>query len=195
MKKCIRGTVVAVAAIIAAVAPTGKAMGGACSNSCVTMAIPAAAGVFTRLDGTADAVMWPPSRELRTIRISALNMRGASCDVTIDDVRQDEAPGLAGSGAVIDDAVHCDNQGHESTVRLRSDRAESGDGRGYRISFRLEDPNCGGQARLDEVLVAVPREQATTTSLEPLVDEGTMTASYSGSALQCSPPQRDARLR
>lgn len=193
MKKCISGALAAAAVVLTGAA--SDARGTACSNSCVTMAIPAADGVHTRLDGTADAVLWPPTRELRTIRISALNEFGAGCDVTIDDVRQDEAPTLAGSGATIDDAVLCDNQGLESSVRLRSARAENGDGRGYRISFRLEDPNCGGQARLDEVLVAVPREQAATTSLEPLVDEGTVTASYSGSALQCSPPQRDARLR
>lgn len=195
MKKCVRGTFVAAAVIITAVATAGNAMGGACFNSCVMMAIPATAGVYTRLDGMADAVLWPPSRELRTIRISARNMRGAVCDITIEDVRQDEAPALAGSGATIDDAVNCDNQGHESSVRLRSDRAENGDGRGYRINFRLEDPNCGGQVRLDEVLVAVPREKATVRSLDPMLDESTLTASYSGTALQCSPPQRDARLR
>jgi hypothetical protein len=192
MKKCISGALAAAAVMLTGAG--SDASGAACSNSCVTMAIPAADGVHTRLDGTADAVLWPPTRELRTIRISALNERGAGCDVTIDDVRQDEAPVLAGSGATIDDAVLCDNQGLESSVRLRSARAENGDGRGYRISYRMEDPACGGQARIDEVLVAVPREQ-TTTSLESMVDENTLTASYSGTALQCSPPQRDARLR
>lgn len=195
MKKSGRRTLAAAVVVVVAAATHGNAGSGSCSNSCVTMAIPAAAGVHTRLDGTADAVLWPPGHELRVIRISALNENGTRCDVTIDDVRQDEAPALAGSGVTIDDAVHCDNQGLESTVRLRSARAENGDGRGYRISFRLEDPACGGQARLDEVLVAVPREQAPATSLEAMVDGSTLIASYSGTALQCSPPQRDARLR
>jgi hypothetical protein len=166
-----------------------------CSNTCVTMAIPSSPdGVYTKLDGTADAALWPPTHELRTIRISALNNRAAECDVTINDVRQDEAPGVAGSGAKIDDAVNCNNEGHQSSVQLRSDRADSGDGRGYQISFHLDDPDCSKQVRTDEVLVVVPRDQSVARSLWPALDESTLTASYSGSALQCTPPQRDARL-
>ncbi|MFN2377135.1 MAG: hypothetical protein ABR538_11400 [Candidatus Binatia bacterium] len=187
----------ALAALV--LAPVGRAAladSDSCSNSCVTMAIPSSAdGVRTRLDGTADAELWPPSHELRTIRISALNNRAVACDVTIDDVRQDEAPGVAGSGATIDDAVGCDNDGHESTVQLRSDRADDGNGRAYQISFRMQDPDCGRTAKADEVLVVVPKDQSVVTDLRPDVDEDMLTASYSGLSLQCAPPQRDARLR
>jgi len=188
-------TVLAIA-IVAGSAAVAAAETASCSNSCVTMAIPASAdGVYTKLDGTADAALWPPTHELRTIRISALNKRGADCDVTIEDVRQDEAPGMAGSGAKIDDAVNCDNEGHESSVQLRSDREDNGDGRGYQIRFHMDDPDCGKQAKADEVTVVVPRDQSVARSLKPAVeDESTLTASYSGSQLQCSPPQRDARL-
>lgn len=183
--------------VVAVVGSVAIAAAASCSNTCVTMAIPSSPdGVYTKLDGTADAALWPPTHELRTIRISALNNRGANCDVTIEDVRQDEAPGVAGSGAKIDDAVNCDNEGHESSVQLRSDREDNGDGRGYQIRFHLNDPDCGKQAKADEVLVVVPRDQSVARSLKPAVeDDSTLTASYSGSQLQCSPSQRDARLQ
>jgi len=180
---------------IAVFGTTAFAAGETCSNSCVTMAIPRSDdGVVTRLDGTADAALWPPSHELRKIRIAALNDRGQSCNVTIDDVRQDEAPGTAGSGAPIDDARNCDNQGDESTVELRSDREDDGNGRSYQISFHLDDPDCSRSARADEVVIVVPRDQSTTTSLKSEVDESSLTASYAASRLHCAPPQRDARL-
>ncbi|MFN2428165.1 MAG: hypothetical protein ABR587_17155 [Candidatus Binatia bacterium] len=180
-------------AILGLAGTASVAIADTCSNTCVTMAIPRSSdGVQTRLDGSADAVLWPPSRELRKIVISALNNRGASCDVTIDDVRQDEAPGVAGSGATLEDAVNCDNAGVESSVELRSDRDDDGNGRAYEISFRLKDPDCRRHARADEVVVVVPRDESVT-SLKPDVD-GALTASYAGSALECAPPQRDARL-
>jgi hypothetical protein len=59
MKKRISGALAAAAVMLAAAA--SHAGGESCSNSCVTMAIPAADGVYTRLDGTADAVLWPPT--------------------------------------------------------------------------------------------------------------------------------------
>lgn len=183
---------------VAAVAgPVTPAQSESCSNSCVTMAIPRSPGVHTRLDGTADAVLWPPSHELRPIRISALNDRDVACDVTIEDVRQDEAPVVTGGGVPIDDAVNCSNEGDASTVELRSDRAESGNGRLYAVSFRLDDPDCSGAAKDDEVLVAVPLDE-NTTSLKPDADAGRLTSSYSGAALACVPqpePDRYATYR
>lgn len=187
---------IAATALAAAVlGTTTPANSGTCPNTCVTMAIPRSGdGVHTKLDGSADAVLWPPTHELRKIHVAALNDHGARCNVTIDDVRQDEAPGTAGSGTLIDDAVHCDNQGEESTVELRSDRKDDGDGRAYLIRFHLDDPDCSKSARTDEVVVVVPRDQSTATSLKSEVNESTLTASYAGSALQCAPLQRDARL-
>lgn len=184
---------VAIALAFASIALATIASGETCSNSCVTMAIPRSSeGVHTKLDGTADAVLWPPGKDLRKIRISALNDRSAPCDVTIHDVRQDEAPGVAGSGATIDDAVNCINEGQESSVELRSDRDADGNGRAYHIRFKLNDPDCTVSAKADEVLVVVPHDE-TVTSLKTYADDGALTASYSGPALNCSPP-RDDRL-
>ena len=164
-----------------------------CTNTCVTMAIPSAEGLHTKLDGTADGLLWPPTQELRRIQISALNNRGADCNVTIGDVRQDEATKTAATGTPIDDAVNCLNRGDQSSVELRSDRASNGDGRAYHISFRLDDPDCRDTARADEVLVVVPHDKhqglASLKSWD--ADEGTLTASYSGPALQCAPASDD----
>ena len=72
---------VAVAVTIAGIGTATLAHSQTCKNSCVTMAIPKTDdGVYTKLDGSADAVMWPPTQELRTIRISALNERSEPCD-------------------------------------------------------------------------------------------------------------------
>jgi hypothetical protein len=187
---------IAAAALVVAVADSAAFAGGkACTNSCVTMAVPRSDGVHTRLDGTADAALWPPTHELRQIRVAALNDGGKSCNVTIDDVLQDEAPGVTGGGGTIDDAVHCDNEGEESTVELRSDRDDTGNGRFYKISFHLEDPDCSNATKTDEVVIVVPLGRSTATSLEAAVDHSPLTASYASSSLQCAPPQRDARLR
>lgn len=165
------------------------ASAGTCTNTCVTMAIPRTEGVETRLDGTADAMLWPPTRELRRIRVAALNNRGKSCDVTIDEVLQDEE---ASRGA--DDAVRCDNEGDESTVELRSAREDAGDGRLYRIRFLLADPDCGKAAKRDDLAIVVPLDERATTSLKAVENETPLASSHASSTLQCSPPQRDARL-
>jgi hypothetical protein len=178
---------------LAAVGTATVAHGDSCTNTCVTVAIPSSDGVQTKLDGTADAVLWPPGNDFRLIHIAALNDHGVDCDVTINDVRQDEAPRVSRNGKTLDDAVDCNNEGDSSTIGLRGERARNGDGRAYHISFRLDDPDCIRSGKTDEVLIAVPRDDAAT-SLKSYADDGdTLTASYAGSELQCT-PQQDDRL-
>jgi hypothetical protein len=191
MKERTPRKLLAIAATIAMVAAANLARSETCSNTCVTLAIPASDGVHTRLDGTADAVLWPPGTDFRRIHIAALNNQGVECDVTIDDVRQDEAPRVSRSGATFDDAVDCNNDGDASTIALRSERARNGDGRAYHVSFRLDDPDCLKSARTDEVLIAVPREESVTTLKSYAGEDDTLTASYGGSELQCTPRQDD----
>ncbi len=164
-----------------------------CTNTCVTVAIPHAEGVTTKLDGSADAVLWPPSQELRTIRISALNDRNGECDVTIDDVLQDEKPALSASGMPIDDAVGCMNDGQQSTIQLRSDRSKDGNGRSYHVKISLADPDCSASAKSDEVLIAVP-QTVTSNSLQPDPDVNNLIPSYRGDALACVPEQQPDRV-
>lgn len=189
--------VIRAAATVVAVALSDSssfAGGRTCSNTCVTMSVPKGEGVVTRFDGTADAALWPATRELREIRVAALNDRGRSCDVTIDDVQQDEAPEVAGSGLAIDDAVDCDNEGDESTVMLRSDRDADGDGRYYQVRFHLADPDCRRAARSDDLVIVVPLDETATADLKAVAAAGPLTASHATAALECTPLQRDARL-
>src|SRR5690349_15595792 len=194
MKKAVTRTTLSAA--IAAAAITGSAalaFAGSCSNTCATVAIPRTDGVVTKLDGTADAALWPPSHELRTIRISALNDRNTACDVTIEDVLQDEKPATSSNGAPIDDVSGCVNDGQASTIQLRSDRDEAGNGRSYHVRISLADPDCTKDDRSDEVLVEVPKSDKTT-SLQPDADVNDLVPSYSGDALACVPQQDPERL-
>jgi hypothetical protein len=164
-----------------------------CTNSCVTVAIPRAEGVITKLDGSADAALWPPTRELRTIEISALNDRNVACDVTINDVLQDENPAVSATGAPIDDAVGCVNDGEKSTIQLRSDRSKDGNGRAYHLMVSLTDPDCTASAKEDEVVVAVPQAEFTA-SIAPDPDVNNLIPSYRGDALACVPEQEPDRV-
>ncbi|HEY2773113.1 MAG TPA: hypothetical protein VGK20_03570 [Candidatus Binatia bacterium] len=173
------------------VARSGGAKAGQCSNTCTTMAIPASAdGVRTRLDGWADATLWPPDRGFRTIHISALDARDTACKVTITDVRQDEALATDRRGVDVADATNCSNARASASVDLRSERDQAGDGRMYHVAIRMEDPRCAKAARTDEVLVAVPREE---TAAPPKVeaDASDLRSSYAGDSLQCRPHEAD----
>jgi len=187
----------ATAVVLAAFASNAGA--GSCSNTCATMAIARTSdGVITKLDGTADAALWPPDDDLRVIRISSINDRGFACDVDITDVQQNEPRAVAANGTPIDDAVGCANDGETSTIQLRAKRSNAGDGRSYHVDIAMKDPDCVSSSKADEVVVVVPRteEEATLTAgLQPLDDQGALTASYSGGALQCSPRQDDRIAR
>jgi hypothetical protein len=192
-KKTFMKHALAVAAASAGVVSlASNAWSESCANTCVTVAIPHAEGVMTKLDGSADAVLWPPSQELRTIQISALNDRNTACDVTINDVLQDEKPAMSASGAPIDDAVGCVNDGEKSTIQLRSDRAKDGNGRSYHVMVSLNDPDCTASAKGDEIVIDVPQTQ--TTDLQPDPDVNNLIPSYRGDALACVPEQEPDRV-
>ena len=195
MRQQVGDTLVALAVTLGAVTAATPAHSETCSNTCVTMAIPRAEGVITKFDGTADATLWPPTQDLRKVRISALNDRGTECDVTIEDVRQDESPGQTAAGAPIDDAVNCQNDGETSSVELRSKRASTGDGRAYHIALKLDDPDCLATARADEVVIDVPKDETANDDLKPVDGGSQLTASYSGPSLQCSPADDDRLAR
>jgi hypothetical protein len=181
----------AVTTTVALLATTARSQ--SCVNSCVTVAIPRADGVVTKLDGSADAALWPPSQELRTITISALNERNTPCDVTIDDVLQDETPAMTKGGAPIDDAVGCVNDGVKSTIQLRSDRDQDGNGRSYHVMVSLTDPDCTASAKDDELLISVPQTE-TSSSLQPDPDVNNLIPSYNGDALACVPEDQADRV-
>lgn len=131
-----------------------------------------------------DGVLWPPNHKLRTVRISAENQQADACDVTINNVTQDEPIVGAGSGNHRPDAASCSNTGNESRVDLRGERAGTGTGRYYHVSYTMEDPDCM-LPKMDEALVLVPHDQGVA-HIDTWVDEGGLFASHDdGVAINC----------
>ena len=145
-------------------------------------------------DATADAVLWPPNHKYRTVSISASNSNGNACDVTINDVTQDEPVTGLGSGNTTPDAANCSNAGNTSSVDLRGERAgtngdqESGMGTGryYHVEYTMHDPDTM-QDKKGTALILVPHDQGVA-HLGTWVDEGPLFGSdgTTDMAISCS---------
>jgi hypothetical protein len=162
------------------------ALAQTCPNSCTPAVTGPKEGVHTKFDGSADAILWPPNHKLRTIQISAVNNDGDACDITINDVRQDELLDGPGDGSTSPDAANCSNAGNDSLIDLRAERAGSGTGRYYHVMFTMSDPDCTLFPATDDGTVLVPHDQGVA-HLGLWVDEGPLAASYSGATLNCAP--------
>ncbi len=154
-------------------------------NSCTGMVDAVRQGVHTA-GADADGVFWPPNHKLRPVTISAENAEGDACNVTITDVRQDEAIDEAGSGNTSPDAANCKNTGNESSVDLRGERSGRLTGRYYHVMYTMEDPDAPMMPKMDEAVLLVPHDQGVA-HIGTTVDEGPLFASYSGLMLQCAP--------
>lgn len=101
--------------------------------------------------------LWPPNHKLREVRVGgATDPDGDDVTVTITGVTQDEPEGRPGDGATAPDVV---DGASPNEVRLRAERAGSGDGRVYSVAFSASDGkggSCTGTAR-----VGVPRSLRT----------------------------------
>src|SRR5262249_51664073 len=128
---------------------------------------------------SADAVLWPPNHKFRTVKISASNSCGDTCDVTIKDVTQDEPVTGLGSGNFSPDAANCSNAGTTSQVDLRGERdgtagdseSGAGDGRYYHVSYTMHDPDFPAQDASGTALILVPHDQGKA-HLGTWIDEG-----------------------
>lgn len=160
----------------------GTAYSQTLQNTCTAAVSGPRQGVHSQFDGSADAVVWPPNHKLRTVAISAVNEDGDECDVTITDVRQDEALDGQGDGNTSPDSANCSNAGNESSVDLRGERSGLGTGRYYHVMYEMEDPDAplAGPKRGDARLL-VPHDQGIK---KVWVDEGPLFASYEG-AFSC----------
>jgi len=161
----------------------GSATAQMTSNTCVAAVDGPREGVHSRFDGSADAVAWPPNHKLRTLRISAVNDDGDECNVTISDVRQDEALDGQGDGNTSPDAANCNNAGNDSTVDLRGERSGLGTGRYYHVIYTMDDPDAPAQPTTGDARVLVPHDQGIK---KIWLDEGPLFASYEGVALSCT---------
>lgn len=112
--------------------------------------------------------LWPPNHKLVTIGITGItDPEGQAVTVTITSVHQDEAVSGGGSGPFGPDAVL---QG--GTVALRAERAGTGDGRVYHVTFVAEDED--GAQTTGTVHVTVPHSvKSTAVDGGPLFDSTT----------------------
>lgn len=130
-----------------------------------------------RVEATTPVVLWPMNLRYHTVHLSDCGIvaedvcGGVIADATrqarITCVTSDE-PAAAGRGpdiAIID----------SSTVQLRADRLQEGDGRVYRIHFRL--PDVAGQTAEGVCTVTVPRVPCCGT---PAGDSGEQVRVCSG---------------
>lgn len=185
-------TVVAAATLLSAAAmPTFAQLEQL--NSCQATVTGPRQGRHTA-DASADAVLWPPNHKYRTVSIAASNSNGKDCDVTINDVAQDEPVTGLGSGNTTPDAANCSNAGNTSLVDLRGERAgtngddESGMGTGryYTISYTMHDPDTMSDKK-GTALVLVPHDQGVA-HLGKWVNEGALFGSdgTTDAAITCS---------
>lgn len=155
----------------------------ATGNTCTGFIDAARQGRHTATE-TADGVFWPPNHKLRAVGISAENDDGDPCDVTITAVAQDEPTTGLGSGNFAPDAANCSNAGNTSSVDLRGERAGTGTGRYYTITYTMDDPDAPGQTETATATLLVPHDQGVA-HLGTYVNEGPLFQSADG-PISCS---------
>lgn len=102
------------------------------------------------------ATLWPPNHQLVAVSVAGItDPDGDAVRTNIEFVATDEAPGTLGSR-------HCPDVFYDAldTVRLRAERAGTGDGRVYLISYKALDPNNGECA--GRVFACVPKTPGGT---------------------------------
>jgi hypothetical protein len=111
----------------------------------------------TRACGLAQASparLWPPNHKLASVAIVGItDPNNDQVMLTVTGVTQDEPVNGLGDGDTSPDAVVQSG----STVLLRVERADTGNGRVYQIAFRADD-GSGGQCT-GTVTVCVPHDQ------------------------------------
>jgi len=150
----------------------------ATENTCTAFVDAARQGRHTATEA-ADGVFWPPNHSLRAVSISAENDDGDPCNVTITAVAQDEPTTGLGSGNFAPDAANCSNAGNTSSVDLRGERAGTGTGRYYTITYTMDDPDAPGQSKSASASLLVPHDQGVA-HLGTYVDEGPLFQSADG---------------
>lgn len=159
------------------------------TNTCTATVDSPFQGANSASDPSADGVLWPPNHNFRTIRISAEDMAEQPCNVTINDVKQDEVVSGtgAGSGATSPDAANCDNSGNTSKVDLRGERSGLGDGRYYHVLYTMEDPSAAGVPQMGDARILVPHDQGIV-HVGTYVDEGPVFESSGAGVITCNNP-------
>lgn len=106
------------------------------------------------------ASLWPPNHGFVKVGIVGVSDPNNNAFITVTGVTQDEpTSGLGDGDTQVDAVINADG-----TVLLRAERAGTGNGRVYRISFTASDPEGSSSG---EVFVSVPH-----SAKKPAVDSG-----------------------
>jgi len=104
------------------------------------------------------ALLWPPNHKFVPINIDGISdPDGDTITVTIDGITQDEELNAKGQG---DGNTSPDGIIDGDTAEVRAERAGTGDGRVYEISFTADDGNGGSCT--GSVTVGVPHDKKDT---------------------------------
>lgn len=107
-----------------------------------------------------EAMLWPPNHKMTEVSITNVtDPDGDEVTLNITKVTQDEPTTGGGSGDKSPDAQIVDND----TVQLRAERAGTGDGRVYYITFEATDDQ-GNSCEGILVIPTVPHDQGPTNT-------------------------------
>jgi hypothetical protein len=108
------------------------------------------------------SVLWPPDHKMLPVQILGV-VKPSDDKITITGVTQDEPTNGLGDGDTAIDAIIHHYADKDDTVDLRAERSGRGDGRVYRVSFDVVDPE---QTAHGSVNVTVPKSKKTDAAID-----------------------------
>lgn len=151
--------------IASAIVLSGAMVAGSVQAECTGGISELKQGRHSQESSLYDVVLWPPNHKLQQVTIYAdSDTEGNTCDVEIQNVMQDEALDMPGSGNTTGfDAANCSNDSNVSSVDLRAERSGQGDGRFYEINYTMQEYDESGMAvgaaQQGQEIAVVPHDQ------------------------------------
>jgi hypothetical protein len=108
------------------------------------------------------SVLWPPDHKMLPVQILGV-VKPSDDKITITGVTQDEPTNGLGDGDTPIDAIIHHYADKDDTVDLRAERSGNRDGRVYRVSFTVADPE---QSASGIVRVMVPKSKKTDAAID-----------------------------
>jgi len=108
------------------------------------------------------SVLWPPDHKMLPVQILGV-VKPSDDKITITGVSQDEPTNGLGDGDTPVDAMIHSYSDKDDTVDLRAERSGNRDGRVYRVSFTVQDPE---QSASGTVRVMVPKSKKTDVAID-----------------------------
>jgi hypothetical protein len=108
------------------------------------------------------SALWPPDHKLLPVQILGV-VKPSDDKITITGVTQDEPTNGLGDGDTPIDAIIHHYADKDDTVDLRAERSGNRDGRVYRVSFNVADPE---QSASGMVRIMVPKSKKTDAAID-----------------------------